>query len=101
MPAIRNHFRLWGTGLNAKGIFGGTVSGNDLDVRMLSKPLFNNLCGSFEQHIDHLMFFQVDQDRSVIAPFFSAQSSIPSIRTSSIGAGVTRRMMRMSVSPLV
>ena len=96
MPAIRDHLRLRCARLDAQGIFGGTVSGNYLDVGMLAQPLVNDWSSSFEQHLDNLMFFEVDENGSVIAPLLQC----PIVNSEHPYVAVAR-MRRMSVSPLV
>ena len=67
MPAVRHLDRLRRALANPVGIGTGTVSRNDLDSRMLTKPLGQRLGLTVRQQVHNLVALEVDEDSPVAA----------------------------------
>ncbi len=70
MPTIRDLQRLWSPLSGSISISSCTISADNLDVRMGSKPLLDTLSFSICKKVNQLMGFQINNDRSIaFSPF--------------------------------
>src|SRR6266542_3560685 len=68
MPAVQDLLGLRGTNFNTRFVFKGTVTTNELDLRMFLKPITQGGLGSVRQQFNRSALLQIDQDRAIPLP---------------------------------
>ena len=69
MPPVGHLNRSGRPDCNATGIFGRTVTGDDLDLGSLLQPAGQCCRAAVGQQVDDTMPLQIDDNRAVAAPF--------------------------------